>query len=235
VAESGSRVKAVKDDDVAATAAIAEGAVSPEALLKEEKKAQKVNQGLVSRGMQTALRLGSQNHLELSQMADGKANILISVNAIIISVILSVLLNRLDANPHLMIPTILFLTSSVITVVIAILATRPKLTEGTFTKEDIRQRRTNLLFFGSFYKSSLEDYTWAMDEMLKDKDYLYGTVVKDIYFLGIVLGRKYRLLRTAYNVFMVGLIVAVLAFTVFTILNTPSGHTTVINASGSPL
>jgi hypothetical protein len=120
-------------------------------------------------------------------------------------------------------------------VVIAILATRPKLTEGTFTKEDIRLRRTNLLFFGSFYKSSLEDYSWAMDEMLKDKDYLYSTIVKDIYFLGIVLGRKYRLLRTAYNVFMVGLIVSVLAFTLFTILITPSDHTIVINALGSPL
>jgi E3 ubiquitin-protein ligase DOA10 len=146
-----------------------------------------------------------------------------------------VLVNRLDANPHLMIPTILFLTSSVITVVIAILATRPKLTEGTFTKEDIQQKRTNLLFFGNFYKSSLEDYSWAMDEMLHDKDYLYGTIVKDIYFLGIVLGRKYRLLRTAYNIFMVGLVVAVLAFSLATIMNTPSGRTTVINANGAPL
>ncbi len=233
VIESGESFE--EDEDAAPAVAVSGETVPPEAMLKEDKLAAKTNHSLVARGMQTILRLGSQNHLELSQMADGKANILISVNAIIISVILSVLVNRLDANPHLMIPTIIFLTSSVITVVIAILATRPKLTEGTFTKEDIQQKKTNLIFFGNFYKSSLEDYSWAMEEMMKDRDYLYSTIVKDIYFLGIVLGRKYKLLRMAYNVFMVGLILSVLAFTLATIFNTPSGHTTVINANGSPL
>ena len=48
-----------------------------------------------------------------------------------------------------------------------------------------------------------------MQEMMKDPDYLYGTLVKDIYYLGVILGKKYRLLRLAYTVFMVGLIIAV--------------------------
>jgi len=181
------------------------------------------------------LRLGSENHMNLSGMADGKANILISVNSIIISVILSVLINRLDDSPHLLIPTILFLTSSVITVVVAILATRPKLTEGTFTRDDIQRKQTNLLFFGNFYKSNLDEYMWAMDQMMQDKDYLYSTIVKDIYFLGKVLGRKYQLIRIAYNVFMIGLIVAVVSFTLAILLTTPSAHTTVINATSKPL
>jgi predicted metal-dependent HD superfamily phosphohydrolase len=205
------------------------------ALTKEAAQAEKAEKGLVARGMQTMLRLGSSNHLDLSRMADGKANILISVNSIIISVILSIIVGRLDADPHLLIPTILFLTSSVITVVLAILATRPKLTEGTFTRENIHKKETNLLFFGNFYKSSLEEYTWAMNEVMQDKDYLYDTLVKDIYYLGIVLGRKYKLLRIAYNVFMIGLIVAVISFSVAIILNIPSGRTTVINANGAPL
>jgi len=231
VAEAGGDKK--KDEDIPVPTS--EGVIDAEALVKEERQAKKTNQGLVARGMQTMLRLGSQNHLDLSRMADGKANILISVNSIIISVILSVLVNRLETSPHLLIPTMLFLTSSVITVVIAILATRPKLTEGTFTKEDIQRKETNLIFFGNFYKSSLEDYSWAMKEMLNDKDYLYDTLVKDIYFLGIVLGRKYKLLRMAYNVFMVGLIVAVLAFTIATIVNTPERRVEVIESNRSPL
>jgi predicted metal-dependent HD superfamily phosphohydrolase len=181
---------------------------------REEKQAQKIDEGMLSRGMQTVLRLGSGNHLELSRLADGKANILISVNSIIISIILSVLVGRLDSRPHLVIPTVLFLGSSVITVIFAILATRPKLTKGTFTRENIRDKQTNLLFFGNFYKSSLEDYTWAMNELMKDKDYMYDTLIKDIYFLGIVLGKKYQLLRLAYNIFMVGLVVAVVAYSV---------------------
>jgi predicted metal-dependent HD superfamily phosphohydrolase len=218
-----------------AAAALAEGAVSPEELLKNIRFLQKQNQNLLSRGIQTMLRLGSENHMNLSGMADGKANILISVNSIIISVILSVLINRLDDSPHLLIPTILFLTSSVITVVVAILATRPKLTEGTFTRDDIQRKQTNLLFFGNFYKSTLDDYMWAMNQMMQDKDYLYSTIVKDIYFLGKVLGRKYQLIRIAYNVFMIGLIVAVVSFTLAILLNTPSGQTTVINATSKPL
>ena len=74
-----------------------------------------------------------------------------------------------------------------------------------------------------------------MSELLKDKDYLYDTLVKDIYYLGIVLGRKYRLLRLAYNIFMIGLIVAVLSFTIATVANTPKARTVVKNSNGSPL
>ena len=170
-------------------------------------------QKLLSRGIQTMLRLTSDNHLELSGLADGKANILISVNAIIISVILSVLLRRLEVDTHLTIPTIIFLASSVTTIVVAILATRPKVNQGTFSREDILSKKTNLLFFGNFHKASLEEYEWGMSQMMKDQDYLYGTLVKDIYFLGVVLGRKYKLIRLAYNVFMFGIIVSVIAFT----------------------
>lgn len=207
-------------------------ALQPNPAPKEESKTAR---NLLTRGVQTMLRLGSSNHIELSRIADGKANILISVNSIIISVILSFLVAKLDADPYLLVPTILFLTSSVVTVILAILATRPKLTEGTFTRESIQRREINLLFFGNFYKTTLDEYSWAMNEMMRDRDYLYETLVKDIYFLGIVLGKKYRLLRWAYNVFMIGLVVAVLSFTIAVILYAPSDHTTVINASGSPL
>ena len=121
-----------------------------------DKKDDKQKGGLMTRGIQTMLRLTSDNHLELSGMADGKANILISVNAIIISVILTVLLRRLEIDTHLTIPTIIFLAFSLITIVIAILATRPQITQGVFSREDILNKKTNLLFFGNFHKASLE-------------------------------------------------------------------------------
>jgi len=81
-----------------------------------------------------------------------------------------------------------------------------------FTKEDIAQKKTNLLFFGNFYSMSLEDFNWGFNEMMKDRDYLYGSMIKDLYFLGKVLGRKYRLIRVSYTIFMWGLIIAVLAY-----------------------
>ena len=201
---------------------------------EEIKNNDKQDQRLITRGVQTVLRLASSNHVELSRMADGKANILISVNAIIISVILSVLINRLDVDTYLTIPTIMFLTSSVITIVISILATRPKLTEGTFKKEDILNRRTNLLFFGNFYKSTLDEYAWAMNFLLTDKDYIHGTQIMDIYYLGKVLGRKYKFIRIAYTIFMIGIISSAIAFTLAVLLNTPKGHITIIDGSAKP-
>jgi HD superfamily phosphodiesterase len=175
--------------------------------------------GLMTKGIQTMLRLTSDNHIQLSGMADGKANILISVNAIIISVILSVLLRRLETDTHLTIPTCIFLLFSLTTIVISILATRPKLTDGNFNEEDVKAKKTNLLFFGNFHKATLEHYENAMRHMMRDPDYLYGSLIKDIYYLGVVLGRKYKMIRMAYNIFMVGIIVSVLAFTLAVMIN----------------
>jgi hypothetical protein len=190
--------------------------------------------GLMSKGIQTMLRLTSGNHLHLSDMADSKANILISVNAIIISVILSVLLRKLEEVPYLTIPTIIFLLVAVVTIVISIIATRPKISSGTFTRQDITDKKTNLLFFGNFHKATYEEYNEAMREMMQDTDYLYGSLIKDIYTLGIVLSRKYKLIRLAYNIFMIGIIVSVMAFgiAVFFFHSTTTG--TVTTATGSP-
>jgi HD superfamily phosphodiesterase len=166
------------------------------------------------RGIDTLFRVTLGNHTRLSGIADSKANILLSVNAIIISIALSTIIPKLDSpkNAHLVIPTFIMLISSVITIIFAILSTRPKVTTGVFTREDIEAKKINLLFFGNFYKMPLHEYEWAMNEMMKDKDYLYGTMIKDLYYLGVVLERKYRLLRVAYNLFMIGIIITVLAF-----------------------
>ena len=58
----------------------------------------------------------------------------------------------------------------------------------------------------------LPEFEWAMEEMMKDRDYLYGSLTKDLYFLGLVLNRKYKLLRTTYTVFMIGIVITVIAF-----------------------
>lgn len=188
-----------------------------------------------TKGMQTLLRLTSQNHIQLSEIADSKANILISVNAIIISVILSVLLRKLQTDPYLGIPTAIFLLSSVVTIIVAILATRPKVTMGTFEDDDVVNKKTNLLFFGNFHRVSQDKYERAMREMMKDSDYLYSSIVQDIYHLGSVLGRKYKLIRMAYNVFMIGIVVSVLSFAVAVIINSgPPAETVITNSSGSP-
>jgi len=124
----------------------------------------------------------------------------------------SVLLGKLQFYPEFIIPTIILVLVCLTATVFAILATRPNISRGTFTREDIQNKQINLLFFGNFYNMELPDYDWAMKEMMKDKDYLYGSMIKDIYFLGVVLARKYKLLRISYSIFMFGLIAAIVAF-----------------------
>ena len=188
-----------------------------------------------TKGMQTMLRLTSTNHIRLSEMADSKANILISVNAIIISLILSIVLRKLQTDPYLTIPAIIFLSTSVATIIVAILATRPKVSAGTFAEEDVVNKKTNLLFFGNFHRMPMDKYENAMRTMMNDSDYLYSSIVQDIYNLGAVLGKKYRLIRIAYNLFMFGIIVSVLAFCIAAILNSAAPVDAAIpNNGGSP-
>jgi len=168
------------------------------------------------RGIQTFFRVALKNHIKLSDIADTKANILLSVNAIIISLVLSNLILKLDSpsNNYLIFPTLIFVISSVIYMVLSNIATRPNITSGEFTKEDVEQKRVNLTFFGNFHKMELKEYQWAISELIKDKTYLYDSMTKDLYFLGKVLDRKYRILRITYNIFMTGMIISVIAFIV---------------------
>ncbi|MVT12352.1 Pycsar system effector family protein [Chitinophaga tropicalis] len=183
-------------------------------LTTPEKDKKKEKEPKPGRGVETMFRTTSTNHIRLSSMADSKANIMISVNSIIVSVILGVLFRRLEDYPNLIIPAILFLATGVITIIFAVLATRPNVNVGRFTKADIDSKKVNLLFFGNFHKMSLEEYTWAMKEMMKDSEYVYGSMIQDIYHLGVVLGAKYKRLRTSYNIFMFGLIISVIAFVI---------------------
>jgi hypothetical protein len=147
-------------------------------------------------------------------MADSKAHIMISVNSIIISVLLSLLLRKIDEHQNLAIPAVLLLTVNLVTIIFSILATRPNIPKGVFTQNEIDEKKVNLLFFGNFYKMSLDEYASGMWKMMNDAEFLYGSLIKDVYFQGIVLGRKYRMLRASYDVFMFGIIASVFAFVI---------------------
>ncbi|RXJ49894.1 Pycsar system effector family protein [Gelidibacter gilvus] len=186
---------------------------------KEQMKAQfkaKAKDASPERAIQSFYRTALRNHIKLSDIADTKANILLSVNAIIISLMLSTLFSKFDnpANQFLIVPTIILMLSSITSMILSIIATRPNITSGEFTKDDVKNQKVNLTFFGNFHKMKLEDFEWAITELLKDKNYVYSSLTKDLYFLGKVLDRKYRILRVTYTVFMVGMIISVIAFAV---------------------
>jgi len=137
---------------------------------------------------------------------------MLSINAIIISIVISTLGPRLTTQKELIIPTIFLINVCLSALVFAILSTRPKVTEGKYSEEDIKERKVNLLFFGNYYKMEPEIFHDGMMEMIKNQDFLYSSLTKDLYYLGVVLAKKYHYLRICYGIFMYGLIASVLIF-----------------------
>ncbi|MBX2875424.1 MAG: HD domain-containing protein [Saprospiraceae bacterium] len=182
------------------------------AQLKAMKKKLAKVEGRPERGIETMFRLTSRNHLDLSGMADSKANIMISINSIIMSVVMGSLMSKLDSNEHLYYPTVLLLLVNLASLIYAILSLRPNVSDGKFTRDDIENQRTNLLFFGNFHKMSRKDYHWGMNKLMENANFLYSNLIDDVYFLGVVLARKYKLLRTSYNIFMYGMVLVVIAY-----------------------
>lgn len=189
---------------------------------KTEKKSKKKSKDKKSeKGIETMFRVTSKNHLELSSIADNKANIMISVNSIIISIVVTVLIRKLEEFPNYTIPAILLISTCLGAMVFAILATRPKVTQGKVSKESIAKKESNLLYFGNFYDMSLKEYEEGMHEMMEDGEFLYDSMIRDIYFLGKVLAVKYKLLRKSYNVFMFGFIVSIISFLIASLFFDP--------------
>lgn len=194
--------------------------LNEQAALKKKKKKEKlkklVKEESPEKGIQTLFRVTLRNHLKLSDIADTKANILLSVNAIIISLALSNLIPKLDnpSNQYLIYPTLIFIVFSIISMLLSVLATRPNVTGGEFTRKEIEEKKVNLLFFGNFHKMPLDEYKWAMHELMDDKEYIYDTMIKDLYFLGKVLHKKYKILRITYTVFMIGFITSSISFVI---------------------
>ena len=186
---------------------------------KKKKKKDKEKDKDAGRSIETMFRNTVRTHVDFSSMADTKANIMISVNTLILTIIVSIMIRKLDSNPQLIIPTAILTLTSLVTLVFAILVTRPKVSRGTFTEEDIKEKKVNLLFFGNFHNMSLKDFNWGMKEMMKDKGFLYDNMIMDFYYLGQVLGQKYKKLRICYTIFMYGLIISVLAFAIAFVLN----------------
>jgi predicted metal-dependent HD superfamily phosphohydrolase len=189
----------------------------------QNKEIQKLNDKLIKlenqnlklkmpqRGIETMFKVTSRNQINLSSIADSKANLMISVNSIIISAIFFIFKNIMEV-PHFIIPCLILLTVSLITIIYSVLATRPNVTSGTFSEEDVEKKKVNLLFFGNFHRMQVEDYSKALKGLMVNYDDLYDSLIKDQYYLGMVLGKKYNLLRRSYTIFMFGLIISVLSF-----------------------
>ncbi|MFT5667957.1 MAG: putative metal-dependent HD superfamily phosphohydrolase [Vicingaceae bacterium] len=180
----------------------------------KNKKSKKDKSNIPEKGIETMFKVSLRNHVSLSRIADNKANTLISVNAIIISIVLSTMFPKMDNNPYLIYPGLAIIVFSIVTIILSILSTIPKNTHGKLSRKEVEEKKGNLIFFGNFHRMTLEDYEWGINELMNDRDYLYKSLTRDLYFLGKVLNHKYTLLRYSYYVFVIGLVVSIGLFTI---------------------
>jgi predicted metal-dependent HD superfamily phosphohydrolase len=191
-------------------------------LKKLQKKAEKKNEdrkkskAQPKRGIETMFRSIYGSHIHLSSIADNKANMMIHINTIIISIMLTVVGAKFSflgasfkSNQRLIIPVISLLLTGLVSIIFAILSAKPKVTEKISSIEEIKKKKVSILFFGNYSNLSMQDFENQMKELMQSQDLLYGNMIRDIYFLGKVLNMKYKLLRYSYMSFMIGLIITV--------------------------
>lgn len=183
--------------------------------LKKLKKRVKNMKGRDDRAIQTLMRTTSKNHYTLNEMVDRKANIMITVNSIILSLVISGIIGKAELeHPIHYLPVALLALTSISSIVFAILSILPNRTQGKFTEEEIRGKQGNLLYFGNFHEMKQRDYEWGMLQMMNDSEYLYSSMVRDIYYLGKILHSKYSLIRWSLRIFLGGFVVSLITFAI---------------------
>ena len=165
-----------------------------------------------NRGIETMFRSAYRVQMDLTSLADNKANMMISINGIFISIIIAAVAPKLDSNPWLLVPSTVFLVGTLISIVYAILAARPRISTTPITLEDLEHSEGNILFFGNFANLDQDHFTEGMLDLMQDRMVLYETMIGNIYGLGLVLKKKFALLQVAYTAFMVALILGVFSF-----------------------
>jgi hypothetical protein len=177
---------------------------------QKEKRKGLIKAKKADRAMDNMFRIAMNNHLQLSAMADAKANMMITVCALIMTLSLV----RID-SPALQ-PAIFSMgLTCVATILLAVYATMPKLPSRIAGEINVRSPEFNLIFFGHFTQLDFQTYLREMEQVVNSRAVVYESLAKDLYGLGKVLGdRKYRYIRISYQVFMIGLVISMIVLAI---------------------
>ncbi len=172
---------------------------------------------LSSKDTEDLFKIAFRNYNQLISVADSKAALLINVNAIIISVVLGLVLSKIEKNDFLLRPTIVLFTVCLTTIFLSILASRPQKNSFSEKKSSHTYQK---FFFGSFdlidrsfRQATWDDYYSQLHGLfINTKESVYMEMFKESYNVRKVLLKKFNYLSIAYWVFMIGLLVSIIVF-----------------------
>jgi hypothetical protein len=147
------------------------------------------------------IRTTQQINVSLSQMADQKASILMGATFVVFTIAVNQASHD-QVSPAIVILAVSAFLSAMLAVFAIMPAVRPK---------PLAHR--NILFFGSFTQMTEDEYLDEMLTSLRDPQWVYRAMLRDIYQNGQVLqAKKYKFLGAAYRVFLAGLVVTMIVF-----------------------
>ncbi len=152
------------------------------------------------------IRTTQRNNIELTSIADGKANVLLSLNAIMLTGLVPWILSNIDyiVSNFLYIPLIILMITCFLTIYQATEVLKPS---------DFDQKRHGItpdvkpspFFFGNFYKMESRQYYDYLREGLARDDLVRAHLAQDLFYVGRRLGIKMHKIRTAFNIFLLGI------------------------------
>lgn len=176
----------------------------------KKKKGKSIDQTLGSaRGIESMFRNSYRAQLDMIALAATKANIMISLNGFLVSVLLVSGAYVLISEPLLLVPVTAFLLTCTTSIVFAVLAARPAIDRSVNSLEAFKTDKADLLIFSQFAKLPRDEFLDAITEMMQDNKRIYKHMTVHIYHLGQVADRKFSLLYISYSAFMIGLVISV--------------------------
>ncbi len=172
----------------------------------------------LGRGIETMYKVLFRNQINLSSIADNKANMLIGINAVMLSVLISMfgggaaIGSDFTSDFKIVIPLGILLVTAGLAMVNAVLAARPNIPKIDSYRDDM-----SLFFFANFMKLNKNDFVDKMNDLKTNDDSIYSLLAEDIYDHGAVLNKKYYRLKIAYNIFMIGFTIAIISFAILQI------------------
>jgi|GEM_PF-1684911 len=167
-----------------------------------------------NRGVDTLLRNGYRAQLDMLALAATKANIMISLNGLLMSLLVLSGTHFLSVDPLFIIPIGLFFLGCATATVFAVLAARPDVSRRTFQPDDFERDEARLLVFEEFSDLEEAQYVDAMSRMLRSPSRVYRNMVAHLHEMGSTADRKYQRLYYSYTLFMIGFVLAALALVV---------------------
>lgn len=172
-----------------------------------------------SRGIDTLLRNAYRSQLDMLALAATKANIMISLNGLLMSMLIISGTHLVSINGMYIIPIIVFLITCATATTFAVFAARPEISRSKFSMNDFMRDEARLLVFEEFSDLRESEYIEAMTTMLTNPQRVYRSMIAHIHELGVTADKKYRFLYYSYTSFMAGTIATVLSLVTLVVLN----------------